>query len=77
MKRLLVTITAATLLAVLVSAGTAGESTPIHWVSGGGTVEYAGALNTHAFSAQIDADGNVKGQADSNCATSTRPFTPR
>src|SRR6266540_2401140 len=70
MKTLLVTIAAATLLAVLVSAGTAGrgldwmDSTPVHWASGGGTVEYAGALNTHAFIAQIDADGNVKGQAE-------------
>ena len=61
MKTLLVTIAAATLLAVLVGVGTAG---PVHWASGGGTVEYAGALNTHAFTAQIDADGNVKGQAE-------------
>jgi hypothetical protein len=70
MKTLLVTIAAATLLAVLVSAGTAGRefledgSAPVHWASGGGTVEYAGALNTHAFIAQIDAGGNVKGQAE-------------
>ena len=60
MKTLLVTIAAGTLLALLVSVGTAG---PVHRASGGGTIEYAGALNTHAFTAQIDADGNVKGQA--------------
>ena len=60
MKALLVTIVAATLLSFLVSVGTAD---PIHLVSGGGTVEYAGALNTHAFTAQIDVAGNVKGQA--------------
>ena len=72
MKRLWVTIAAATLLAVLVSAGPAGrgrfengsDSAPVHRASGGGTVEYAGALNTHAFTAQVDADGNVKGQAE-------------
>ena len=61
MKRLPVTFAAATLLAVLVSVGAAG---PVHWASGGGTVEYAGTLNTHSFTAQIDADGNVKGQAE-------------
>src|SRR6266545_5761898 len=61
MKTLLVTIAPATLLAVLVGVGTAG---PVHWASGGGTIEYAGALNTHAFTAQIDADGTVKGQAE-------------
>jgi hypothetical protein len=72
MKTLLVTIAAATLLAVFVDAGTAGRglleagsaSTSVHRVSGGGTVEYAGALNTHAFTAQSDADGNVNGQAE-------------
>jgi hypothetical protein len=62
-----VTIVGATLLAVLVSPGTAGPvhwaSGPVHWASGGGTVEYAGALNTHTFTAQIDDEGNVKGQA--------------
>jgi hypothetical protein len=63
MKTLLVTFGAATLLTALVcvSVGTAGPK--VHWASGGGTVEYSGALNTHAFTAQIDADGNVKGQA--------------
>jgi hypothetical protein len=61
MRTLVVTIAAATLLAVLVSVGTAG---PVYLVSGGGTVEYAGALNSHAFTAQIDADGNVRGQAE-------------
>jgi len=72
MKTLLVTTAAATLLVVLVGAGTAGSGLledrmhgpRVHWASGGGTVEYAGALNTHAFTAQIDADGNVTGQAE-------------
>ena len=32
-----------------------------HRASGGGTVEYGGALNTHEFTAQIDANGNVIG----------------
>jgi hypothetical protein len=61
MKTLVVTITVVTLLAVIVSVGTAE---PVYWASGGGTVEYGGALNTHAFTAQVDADGNVKGQAE-------------
>jgi hypothetical protein len=61
MKTLMVTIAQATFLAVLASVGTAG---PVHWASGGGTVEYEGALNTHQFAAQVDADGNVKGQAE-------------
>jgi len=61
MKTLRVTMAVPTLLAVIVSVGTAG---PVHWASGGGTVEYAGALNTHAFTAQIDSDGSVKGQAE-------------
>jgi len=67
MKTLLVTTAAATLLVVLVSAGTAEDrlhGPRVHWASGGGTVEYAGALNTHAFTAQVDADGNVTGQAE-------------
>jgi len=61
MKTILVTIVATNLLAALVSVGTAG---PVHWASGGGTVEYGGTLNTHTFTAQIDADGTVKGQAE-------------
>src|SRR2546427_3033079 len=66
MKTLLVTIGAATLLAALVSARgpVQWSEDPVHRVSGGGTVEYGGALNTHAFTAQIDANGNVKGQAE-------------
>jgi len=39
MKTLRVTMAVPTLLAVIVSVGTAG---PVHWASGGGTVEYAG-----------------------------------
>ena len=61
MKTLLMTIAAASLLAAPVSVGAAG---PVHGVSGGGTIEYGGALNTHAFTAQVDADGNVRGQAE-------------
>ena len=61
MKTLLGAIPVPTLLAVLVSVSTAG---PVHWASGGGTIEYGGVLNTHAFTAHIDADGNVRGQAD-------------
>ena len=66
MKTLLVTIGAATLLAALVSARgpVQWSEDPVHRASGGGTVEYGGALNTHAFTAQIDANGNVKGQAE-------------
>jgi hypothetical protein len=60
MKTLLITIAAATVLA-LASVGTAG---PVHRASGGGIVEYGGALNTHAFTAQVDADGNARGQAE-------------
>ena len=60
MKTLLVTMAAAMLHAVLVSVASA---VPVHRASGGGTIEYGGTLNTHAFTAQIDADGNVKGQA--------------
>ena len=37
---------------------------PVHQVSGGGTVEYAGALNVHSFAAQKDGDGDVRGQAE-------------
>jgi hypothetical protein len=61
MKILFGTFAVPTLLAILVSVGTAA---PVHWASGAGTVEYAGALNTHAFTAQVDADGNAKGQAE-------------
>ena len=61
MRMLLRTFAVPTLLAILVSVGTAA---PVHWASGGGTVEYAGALNTHAFTAQVDADGNAKGEAE-------------
>ena len=70
MKTLLATIAGATLLAVLVSVGTAGSrhwtlgGGTVHSASGGGTVEYAGTLNTHTFTAQIDADGIVTGQAE-------------
>ena len=66
MKTLLVTIGAATLLAALVSARgpVQWSEDPVHRASGGGTVEYAGAINTHVFTAQIDADGNIKGQAE-------------
>ena len=65
MKTLLVTIGAATLLAALVSARgpVQWSEDPVHRASGGGTVEYGGALNTHAFTAQIDANGNVKDQS--------------
>lgn len=61
MKTLVVTIAAAATLAVFVGVGTAA---PVHWASGGGTVEYAGAFNTHAFTAQVDADGTARGQAE-------------
>ena len=70
MRTSLVTTAAATLLTVLasVSAATPPDVTqhgrPMHWASGGGTVEYGGTLNTHAFTARIDADGNVSGQAE-------------
>ncbi|HEY2956260.1 MAG TPA: hypothetical protein VGK89_13565 [Candidatus Eisenbacteria bacterium] len=64
MKSILVTFGAATLLAALVCVSVSTAGPGVHRVSGGGTVEYAGTLNTHAFTAQIDADGNVKGQAE-------------
>ena len=61
MRTLLVTIASVTLLAFLVSVGTAGS---VHRASGGGAVAYGGTLNSHAFTAQIDANGEVKGQAE-------------
>ena len=70
MKTLLTTNAAVMVLAVLVGVGTAGPpdvtqlTRPVHWVSGGGTVQYSGTLNTHAFTVRIDADGQVRGQAE-------------
>ena len=61
MKPFLVTIAVPTFLSILVGVGTAG---PVHWASGGGTIVYGGALNTHTFTAQVDADGHVEGQAE-------------
>ena len=65
-----VTSAMAMLLAVLASVSAAAppdvteHGRAVHWASGGGTVGYGGALNTHAFTARIDADGNASGQAE-------------
>lgn len=52
------------LLAGVLLPGISLAAPPVHQVTGGGTVEYAGALNVHAFAAQMDDDGDVRGQAE-------------
>jgi hypothetical protein len=52
------------LLAVVLMPSVGWATPPVHMVSGGGTVEYAGALNVHAFAAQMDDEGDVRGQAE-------------
>ena|SRR3989442_10422039 len=63
MKRFIVAIGAFMLLAGLFGSAVMAAP-PVHQASGGGTVDYAGARNTHAFTARIDADGKVQGQAE-------------
>jgi len=64
MRKLTVPSCATTLLASLFCASVAIAAPPVHMASGGGTVDDAGARNTHGFTAQIDAAGNVRGQAE-------------
>lgn len=52
------------LLAGVFLPGISLAAPPVHQVTGGGTVQYAGALNVHAFAAQKDDDGDVRGQAE-------------
>ena len=55
---------AAAVLTCLLYAGVALSQPSVHKATGGGTVEFGGAKNTVAFTAQIDAAGSVKGQAE-------------
>jgi hypothetical protein len=48
----------------LLLASVAWAAPPVHQASGGGTIEFNGSLETIAFVAQIDAAGDVKGQAE-------------
>ena len=64
MKRLSIAPGAIALIVSLSCVNAATAAPKVHWASGSGTIDYAGARNTHAFTAQIDADGNVKGEAE-------------
>ena len=55
---------AAAVLTSLLVASVCTAAPPVHSARGGGTIDYADARNTHAFTAQIDADGHVKGEAE-------------
>ena len=49
--------------ALLLAVGVASAAPSVNKATGGGTYEKAGFLNTIAFTAQVDAGGLVKGQA--------------
>jgi hypothetical protein len=52
------------IVSCLLLASVAWAAPPVHQASGGGTIEFNGSLETVAFTAQIDAAGDVKGQAE-------------
>lgn len=61
-KSFVALLAAVTVIAFVPRSGAADS--PVHQVSGGGTVEYGGALNVHSFIAKVDDEGNVEGHAD-------------
>jgi hypothetical protein len=52
------------IVSCLLLASMAWAAPPVHQASGGGTIEFNGSRETIAFTAQIDAAGDVKGQAE-------------
>ena len=62
-SRSAITLSSATILALLLGMSTAQARPSVNKATGGGTYEKAGFLNTIAFTAQVDESGEVKGQA--------------
>ena len=52
------------IVSYLLLASVAWAAPPVHQATGGGTIEFNSSLETIAFTAQIDAAGDVKGQAE-------------
>jgi hypothetical protein len=52
------------IVSCLLLASVAFAAPPVHQATGGGTIQFNDSLDTIAFTAQIDAAGEVKGQAE-------------
>jgi len=61
---LLACVVAALVAAGLLLAARALAAPPVHSARGGGTLQVGDVLDTIAFTAEVDADGNVKGEAE-------------